>query len=287
MSTQPLRIVTVALALAALGFPAGPSGAAEGKPAKPEADGKGSPKADKPEDEPTDKEFSFGAGALGFVGADFLDKASDRTIALPNGQTTQIDFYPGFGGVIGGGGFMLEARYRGFIGLEIDILRSSDHGKGDITISGFDPVAWRVVQYKFTVEIGQSAWHLPLLVKGTVPLPVVRPSVFFGPELVFPGEPSASVSPPIPNLPVAATVSGYTMLTGGIGVEIKLPIPGVDVRIPISFRGSINPSISSRVADRMVLTWAQGTPNPAVTQMTLTSQWKYQTQAVFGAAVWF
>ncbi|MBI5532732.1 MAG: hypothetical protein HY898_08465 [Deltaproteobacteria bacterium] len=227
--------------------------------------------AAEPEEEgPKDKKLSFGVGLLAFVGAGFIDKPSNRD-ATKGGGPAHDDFYPGFGGGTYGGGLMLEGRFLGIVGLEMDIFRSSDRGRGDVTVNGV----------KSTIELGQSAWHIPLLVKATISIsPYVRPCIFAGPELVFPGDASASASPnvaaPVGPTPTA-TVDNYTMITGGLGFEFRLPIKDVDVRIPLSFRGSYH-SLGSTVGDRIHYT---------ATGWVIDTTWKYQTQATLGASYFF
>ena len=225
---------------------------------------------DEQQEEPKDKPLSFGVGMVAFLGAGFIDKPSDRNATKGFGPARD-DIYPGFGGGSYGGGLMLEGRFLGVVGLEIDLFRSSDRGRGDVTVNGV----------KSTIELGQSAWHIPLLVKATISIsPYVRPCIFAGPELVFPGDASASASPaaasPVGPNPTA-TVDSYTMLTGGLGFEFKLPIKDVDVRIPLSFRGSYH-SLGSTVGDRVTYTNAG---------WVIDTTWKYQTQATLGASYFF
>jgi hypothetical protein len=228
------------------------------------------------EDEPKQPLFSYGAGVLGFIGANFLDKPSNRMVTLSDGREAEAPdvYYPGYGGVSAGGGLMLEGRVLGFIGMELDLFRSSDRGHGDATING----------YKSTIDVGQSSWHLPLLFKATVPMPVVRPSIFVGPEFVFPGDAAADVAHPIPGYPqVTASASSYTMVTAGLGFEFKLPIPKVDIRIPLQLRGSYH-SVPDRLGDRADFTLD---PSLHVTKMNIHTEWKWQTQAVLGVSIWF
>ena len=228
------------------------------------------------EDAPEPK-MQYGVGFFGYMGASFLDKTSDKMVTVPDGRQLQWDSYPGFGGFAAGGGLMAEARFLGIVGLEIDFYRSSDKGKGDVTYNGF----------KSKTVIGQSAWHLPLLVKATVPLPLVRPQVFLGPEFVFPGTATATIDPAT-FYTVSADASGYTMFTAGLGFEIKLPIPKVDIRIPVSFRGSYNLGTSSKLDDRMKLEGnAVGANAFQPTHVTYKSEWKYHTGATLGVSIFF
>ncbi len=214
------------------------------------------------------KPVQFGAGLMGEFGGNFLNKPDDVS-TNPAGHT-----YPGFGGTSSGGGLMLEGRFIGLLGLEADILRSSDHGHGDLTING----------YKFTITVGQSAWHVPVLAKLVAPLPVVRPMVFAGPEFVFPSTAEASVASSVPfGTQIAANAGSYTLFTGGVGIEFKLPLPNIDLRIPFTLRGGYNPSVKSKLDQRATYTVSGNT----ITAIDYKSEWKYQTYATLGVAAYF
>src|SRR5882724_2560586 len=100
-----------------------------------------------------------GAGLIGIAGGNFQDK--------PDRGPTDPDVNPGFGGLTIGGGLMFDVRFIDLIGLELDVIRSSDHGKGTYTFNG--------IQNKVT--IGQGAWHIPILAKVTIPSPLVAPAI--------------------------------------------------------------------------------------------------------------
>ncbi len=215
--------------------------------------------------------FKLGVGLGGVIGGNFLDKPSDKTLVLPTGQKVQgADFYPGFAGMTAGGGLMLDARFINLLGVELDVFRTSDKGSGDLTQNGV----------KIHMTIGQSAWHLPLLAKLAIPAPVVSPVFFVGPEFVFPGS-GTFKSDPTSIDPPKATADNYTMITFGGGVEIKLPLPVIDLRIPIQLRGSYNPGVSSKLVDRVKT-------DSAVTRVTsIQSEWKWQAAATLGAELYF
>jgi hypothetical protein len=198
----------------------------------------------------------IGAGVMGIVGGNFLDKP-DRTILEP-------DIYPGFGGLTAGLGLMFDLRFIKLIGLEADVIRSSDKGSGTDTING----------QHLKMTIGQGAWHVPVLAKLTIPSPLIAPQFFVGPEFVFPSKGDVSTDPSTNFL--RETAGNYVAITGGLGLEIKLPLPVLDLRIPIGLRGSYTPSVSSKFADRY-----------NVTTFTLHSEWKFAANFTAGAALYF
>jgi len=231
--------------------------------------------SDDDDQEPKAPLFSYGVGLLGFLGADFIDKPSDRSVTSPSGASGELDVYPGFGGVTAGGGLMLEGRLLGIFGLELDLFYSSDRGHGEQTVT------YNRASTKYTIDVGQTAFHVPLLFKATIPAaPSFRPSIFVGPEFVFPGGATTTVTPQ-DNF-YSASAGTYTMVTGGIGFEFKLPISGVDLRIPVQFRGSYH-SVAERLGDRADFEFQGNT----VTHMTVRTEWKYQVQGVLGLCIWF
>lgn len=202
--------------------------------------------------------FDFGVGLIGTAGGNFLDKPDNP----PPG-------YPGFGGVTYGGGLMLDGRILdGILGLEGDVIRSVDKGSGTITVNGIDS----------KLKLGQGAWHVPILAKVTIPSPVVAPAFFLGPEIVFPSSANAELSTPLGTISGPQKADTYVMITGGLGVEIKVPLPILDLRIPIGLRASYNPSVSAKYSDRVTL--VNGTAR-------YQSEWKYAVNLTAGAAIYF
>lgn len=219
------------------------------------------------------KPVSFGAGLLAIGGGNFISKPGDKKLEVPGFGTAEPEFYPGFGGTTLGGGLMLDARFIDLLGLEVDVLRTTDKGSGDITFNGV---------YKVKITLEQSAWHVPILAKIVVPGPVVRPMFFLGPELVFPSGATAEVDKPV-GTAMDAKADSYTMLTFGGGVEIKLPVPSVDLRIPVALRGSYTPSVSDKLADRIDVQWSGNTAQ----KITYHSEWQYQVAMTLGVAAYF
>ena len=204
--------------------------------------------------------MEFGAGLIGIAGGNFQDK--------PDRATGQPDVNPGFGGLSIGGGLLLDVRFAKLIGLELDVIRSGDHGTGTVTFNG----------YSSKVTIGQGAWHLPILAKVTIDTPVVAPAFFLGPEIVIPSTSSTSVEPPLLSGVFTQKADTYVMLTFGAGVEIKLPLPVIDLRIPIGLRGSFAPGVSSSWSDRTTVTLGG---------IQYRSEWKFAVNATLGAALYF
>ncbi len=208
----------------------------------------------------------FGVGLIGLAGGNFIDKPSDTAI----GGAPSSTFYPGFGGFTGGGGLMFDLRFLKLLGLEVDLMRTSDKGTGKVTLNG---------TYDVNFTIGQSATHVPVLAKLVIPAPIVAPMFVLGPEFVFPGSPSVEADKPLAT-PIDGVVNKYWMLTMGAGLEIKLPLPVVDLRIPILLRFSYNPKVSDKLVDRIGY-------NPTRGITAIGTEWKYVAGATLGAALYF
>lgn len=200
-----------------------------------------------------------GVGLMGTLGANILENPDRR--AGEEGL-----FYPGYMGATVGGGLVLDGRVlEGILGLEVDILRSRDSGNGEDTYMG------RARKH----TLGQTSWHVPVLLKATVPSPLVAPQFFLGPEFVFPSTPESKLDP-ADGFSLRAKADSYVMITAGVGLEIKLPLPVIDIRVPIALRASYNPGVPSAVTDRV--DFASG---------TYQSEWKYAVNFTGGALVVF
>jgi hypothetical protein len=217
------------------------------------------------------EKFTVGGGLMAAIGGEFMNKPGDRTVPGTSAQDTS---YPGFGGFIGpAGGFFLEGRALGIVGIEIDFLRQNDRGKGDITINNT----------VFNVEIGQKAWHIPVLAKATLPSPLFSPSFMIGPEFVRTDAGETTVTPAGLGTRYTNKADNYTMLTIGIGGEFKLPIPSVDLRIPFSIRGSVRPRVGDGLADRATYDISGN----VIRGVEFNSAWRYQALATLGVAAHF
>lgn len=208
--------------------------------------------------------IDLGASALVAGGYNAFGKPSPSTFS--SGSTRgEIQ---GAGGLAVGGGVALEFRVLGLVGLEVDGLFSRDRGGGEVEIDG----------RKGTVTIGQNSVHLPVLLKGVVPLPGLRPFLLLGPEWVLP-LPAKAESDPTGAIRAVVGTARYTMLTAGLGAEMKLPLPSVDLRLSFSLRGSYRTGSSSSVSERV-------TPLGSGA-VILDGRWRYQAQITSALGFFF
>jgi hypothetical protein len=223
-----------------------------------------------------DKKFEVGVGVYGAGGVVGLSKPTDKTVTI--GGVQGIDStYPGFFGGTGGVGLMLDARAFQAIGVEVDLYYGmAERGKGDLSVGGIQ---------SYTIKVGQSALHVPILLKGTLPVGSVRPFLAIGPELVFPGKSEAVVTPtpPAGGTTFAADAASYVLFTAALGAEIRLPIPKLDIRIPFSLRASKNFATSDKIVDRRTAALS----GQAITSISYKSEWELQGLFTLGAAIYF
>jgi hypothetical protein len=214
------------------------------------------------------KKLELGVGLLGFVNGSFLTEPDEKdkiaTIQAGNQSVQSKIPYPGFGGVGGGGGITTNVMYRGAIGGQLDFLFSNDVGTGQIN--------------DIDVDIGQGAFHIPLMLRAAIPARTVRPFLLVGPEFVIPGTPKIESDVFIKT--PKAKADPYVALGFGLGFEFLLP-GGHDLRIPLMLRGNVNFDVPEGTDGRVKL----GGYDPATGEIALTevsTAWQYQAFVMLG-----
>lgn len=187
---------------------------------------------------------SFGLGAQGQLGAAASTGLGPGDVAMPPtglGADTLAKAGPSLGGPYGGIGAMAELRFAKMFGVELDYFYTVVTAKGDVPLGAAFPNPTGGAGLP-TISLGFEQWHHQIspLAKLVVPLPLVAPFVAVGPEFVFPQGPSITFKPSVPGITITAHASGYAALVGVVGVEIKLPLPKVDIRVPVGARFSYN-----------------------------------------------
>ncbi len=227
-----------------------------------------------------------GVGILGQAGANFLDKPDDQTIMV-NGKSVDLSpEYPGFAGFTGGVGGMLDVRIMKYIGIEFDVMHQWDYGTAELKLTNNSTNQTT----RYNIEIGNTALHMPLLLKGVLPGEVAQPMLFVGPEFVVPvGEPRAEIVKQTGNVSVgtqySAVKDSYINVMFGLGMEFVLPIESDDIsiRIPLTLRGSVNPGVSGKRTDRANYTVSGN----KITNVEYHTEWKFQAVANMGISAHF
>ncbi len=207
-----------------------------------------------------------GVGLVGIGGAAFITKASETNATS--------DLYPGFGGARVGIGANLELRVLGFLGIEAGFVKSNDKGKGDIDVNG----------YSVSAELGQTATHLPVLVKLVLPLPFFKPFIGAGIDFVTPGDCSSSFTGGGVTTPTVCHNASYSMWTGAVGAELALPIPGLDLRIPLSLRYSRHRDFGDSITERASFVVDR---TGIVNKIDFRSEWQHEVYATAGVSLFF
>lgn len=231
------------------------------------------------------REWEVGVTAFGLVNGSFLTEIDDNKKTASYDDREYLVLYPGFGGVGGGGGISVVGMWRGIVGLELQLFGSVDKGDGSLQFNN--------IELDFTV--GQTALHLPILLRAAVPVAPVRPFVFGGPEIVFPGEaevtdkkynfPNVALFKPQPG----AHADTYVAWAFGLGFEFMLPIDGVDLRIPLTLRGVLNPGAGDTGDDRLKVVCDGGSSQcpPVFDELSFKTEWEWQADVTLGLAYYF
>lgn len=209
-----------------------------------------------------------GVGALGVAGGSFMTQPEDRALdgaSEPLPYSAMAGFSPGYGA-------SLDVRAFGVVGLEVDVIRSTDTALSHYLVNDQE-VPFQVIQ---------PAWHVPLLLKLHAPSPVIRPNLQLGAQLVLPIATNVEVEGNLP-FALSAEAEPYLLWVAGVGAEVKLPIAGADIRLPISFRAGFNTPFNERAIDRALY----GLDDEGyVTSMEMRSEWEVHG-AVTAGLTWY
>jgi hypothetical protein len=252
-----------------------------------------------------DRWWTIGVGPLLLGNIHWLDQPKDRNVTVGKANGSD-DRYPGFVGSDFTVGLMVDVRFWHRIGVELDVFRQNDHGTGTITVADagnicFIPgIAIPYPSQAYRVTIGQRAWHIPLMLKLSIPGRKILArehehgrdydrgyrkwfmTLAFGPEFVFPGGAELEVSPDRGlGHPVRATVSTYLMATGALGFERRLT-SSYDIRLLATLRGSYNPAAGSSAMKR----GEYAIVDSQIVPLAYKSAWRYQAAMVVGVG-WF
>jgi len=280
------RIAATGAFLGALFFPTTASAAEDGADDDAQADSSSDADSSDADDAADDGKFhlldfmTFGVGIQGQVGVAILDKPDNQNIG--GVSYTQNSDYPGFVGVAAAVGPVFDFRFFGYGGIEVAFLFGSASGSAELEHT--DNSTSPPTETKYNIEIGQSETHIPLLFKGAIPSQWATPFIFIGPEFVLASD--GACTGECENNPgltdYDAEAESYTALAFGLGIEINLPIPKADIRLPVSLRGNVNPSVSSERDDRA--THQTGTVGgvPNLSRETFNTAWKFGAHGSFG-----
>lgn len=204
---------------------------------------------------------SFGVGVAGAAGVAGFE--APGTVALPDsGDTVRL---PAFSGPGASGGLALEARALGIVGLEVGALYTAESLEATARREGAAT----------TVSVSQPTVRVPLLLKGLWPLGMFSPFLAAGVEFVVFGLSSVDTSPAGDLRAVASAAPPLGFLVGA-GVEWRVPLEVVDLRVPLGVRlglageGPGEPRAIALPSDALVL---ESTPSHRIELSTGAGLW--------------
>lgn len=210
----------------------------------------------------------IGIGGIAQAGGAFMTQPSDRNLL----GASELAPFSAMAGFSPGGGVSLDVRAFGIVGLEVDAIRSIDTGMSNYTVNDVE-VPFRVTQ---------PSVHVPVLLKVFMPTAVIQPNLQLGAQFIVPLETRLDVDGNLP-FDLRASATPYMVWTVGLGAEVKLPIAGADIRLPIAARAGFNTPYSKSAADRAIYALdGEG----YVTSMDMDSAWQYHG-AVTAGLTWY
>lgn len=226
--------------------------------------------------------LTVGVGVVATAGASFIDAPTDQTIRVGGATAVPVSIpeYPGFAGPTYGLGPFVELRLFERVALELDVVRSRERGRAELHVER------QGAARDYALQIGHDALHLPVLFKSILPTGWIRPTLLVGPELVLPAAATASVvrGELPPELRIAASASPFLAYTGGVGVEIDLPLEVLDLRVAATLRGSLTPAMGERRTERASY---EGSDVHRLDLVTYRTRWRYQAFGTLAAGVYF
>jgi len=187
---------------------------------------------------------------------------------------SEVDGYivppQGWGGFGGGGGLTLEGRAFEAVGLELGVFRRNDVARSTFEFEG--------LQTPF--QVNQPAWHIPILVKLTLPTGIVRPGLFGGGQFVIPGDPDIT-QPSELQTELSATSEPYKAWAFGFGLEFVPKGLPIDLRVPLGLRGAYNTGVGPGADDRADYTFEGAT----LTAIDYRTVWSWHVAVTLGVAV--
>ena len=186
----------------------------------------------------------------------FISKPEDKVLNINNQVYSFV--YPGFAGVAGGGGLNVALSWKA-LNLELGYLYTQEEGKGNINNNAY--------------TISQSAHHLPLSFRLALPSDTVSPSIFGGPEWVFPNEGTLKKPSLFQLMPPWTGVQNesYTAWHFGIGFDFMID---ETFSIPLRIKGVYAPAQRETLNDLLAFDLQDG--------ILVKSNWEWQAMISLG-----
>jgi len=227
-------------------------------------------------------DWEIGFELAGFVVGSFMDKPSASQKIATLGTTRTSYPYPGYAGIGGGGGLTINALWKGVVGLQLGFWNAQENAAGDVDIFNYSQPG--ATGAKHEMNFSKSSWHLPVLLKLAAPTKSVRPFLVIGGDFVFPSTSELDTT----YIGATANDKSYTALHFGFGMDFLLDIEGLDIRIPLNFRGNYNTSLGNTVDERVEFSGCNVAMNNTVgcSGYNYRTDWQYQAFISLGIAVY-
>jgi hypothetical protein len=169
-----------------------------------------------------------------------------------------------------GGGVFVEGRFFQFVALEMDLIYEWDAIWETQDFGGLLKTKTKAITHNL---------RIPLLVKGVLPLPLVRLSLGIGPEFVVPVGSTAETSAALKTQFKVKTKTS-TMLAMDLGVVVN---PFAGLLIPLDIRASYNLTQPKSYKDRVEIK----TSGAAVESITILYQNTWDFRLLLGVGYEF
>ncbi|MBV71020.1 MAG: hypothetical protein CMH52_06675 [Myxococcales bacterium] len=224
------------------------------------------------------QDWDLGTALIGFAVGSFIDEPSESKKVAQLGLIQARVPYAGFAGIGGGSGLTVDALWKGIIGLQLGLWYSNESASGNLDIRGL--AGGSGTRYELTFN--KSAWHLPVVVKLSAPTKTVRPFLLIGGDFIFPS--SSDIETEFGN--ARMDDRSYSALHFGLGLDFRLNLNDVDIRIPFSLRGNYNLELGESVGDRIEFSGCSNTGgNVQCSAQTYRTDWQYQAFVSIGLAI--
>ena len=184
--------------------------------------------------EKAQNDIEFGVTAYGIYNSATNGSAHDGKVFAPDDGIAQ---YPGWSGSGGGFGLGLSAMWRGYVGLDLQVLYTTHQLSGTFDDSGGD-------QFAFDYTLAQ--FDVPIMLKAAWPNSYVTPSISVGKVWRKGDTVEGELTGGVADVRRAFGFSEKHWLTRfGGGLETALPLKSHDLRISLN----VMVNYDSKIAD--------------------------------------
>lgn len=212
--------------------------------------------------------WSWGAGARMALVSSFISPPDISPVVNPP--------VPTFLGEGGGGGIVGHLLWEDIVGLELGLTFISANASGTYT--------YILANEELSVgqELSSDEIHLPILIRGQIPLPYVKPYLALGATLVWQTSTAFSVTNPRVTTAIPApSTESYPMLTTALGAAVDLGT----VRVPIELRAMYQ-NLERNPEARATYDFYSDGSELRLSRYSVRSAWEAQFLIMVGVEYW-